>query len=338
MQVSKLSIDGSGRVHGTCPNGQPIQHNSPWPCQNGSGGGMSVPSGVTGMLVHTQVGNNPGSIGWFNDSRSQASAHFCIAQDGTIVQMGPVNGWKAWHCAEGNPHWYGCEFADNGQPANALTQAQIAAGAQLLELLSRPGVGNFPMQISNSPGTEGLGWHGMGGSAFGGHFDCPGDVRKAQRPAILKLAQQIRGGGNPTPVPAVRTWTTAGQLTLAALCKNELKELPSAVLCVTLQNSTPAGAFGPFLASYLNAVFTADTQLVPAGTTWAYPGGEWTAQGQLSLAALCQQHLEALPAQVLAMTATRSPDGQFLPNVASYVNSVIGRSTLKPPSGCVLHY
>jgi len=191
MTPLKLSVDSEGRVHG--PR---ITWNDPWPCRNGDAGGMKVPSGVLGMLVHTQVGNNPGSVSWFNNSASQASAHFCVAQDGSIVQMGPVNGWKAWHAAEGNPHWFGCEFADDGNPANPLTASQVIAGAQLLELLSRPDVGRFPLQMSNSPSTEGLGWHGMGGVAFGGHFDCPGDTRKAQRPRIIALAAAIRAGGS----------------------------------------------------------------------------------------------------------------------------------------------
>jgi hypothetical protein len=205
MQVSKLSVDSGGRVTGTCPNGQPVQHNSPsWPCRNGDSGGMAVPSSVLGMLVHTMAGNlQPGTVAWFNNRASQASAHFGVSQTGEIWQFGPVNGWKAWHAAEGNPRWFGCEFADDGQPSNPLTQAQITAGAQLLELLSRDNVGRFPMQISDSPGTEGLGWHGMGGAAFGGHLACPGDIRKAQRPQIIALAVAIR---QDTPAPG-QNWS-----------------------------------------------------------------------------------------------------------------------------------
>jgi len=209
MTVSKLTVDTEGRVHGTCPNGQPVQYNSPsWPCQNGTDGGMAVPAGVQGLLVHTMVGDLlPGTVSWFNNSAAQASAHFGVSQAGEIWQFGPVNGWKAWHCAEGNPHWFGCEFADDGQPSNPLTAEQIAAGAQLLELLSRDDVGRFPVQITDSISTEGLGWHGMGGEAFGGHFDCPGDTRKAQRPQIIALAMAIRNG-TPAPAPA-QNWTEA---------------------------------------------------------------------------------------------------------------------------------
>lgn len=206
----KLSVDSAGRVHGAN-----VTWNSPWPCINGDEGGMSVPHGIMGFLEHTMVGNLlPGTVAWFNNPAAQASAHFGVDQGGSIHQFGPVNGWKAWHAAGGNPNWYGCEFADNGNPANPLTAAQISSAAQLLELLSRPDVGNFPLQLSNSTGTEGLGWHGMGGAAYGGHFDCPGDVRKAQRPAILALAVAIREGAAPAPanpdaLPPVRSLEAA---------------------------------------------------------------------------------------------------------------------------------
>jgi len=254
MQVQKLSVDAGGRVTGTSPSGQPVQHNSPsWPCRNGDSGGMSVPSGVTGMLVHTMVGDlQPGTVAWFNNSASQASAHFGVSQAGEIWQFGPVNGWKAWHAADGNPHWFGCEFADAGNPSNPLTPAQIAAGAQLLELLSRDDVGRFPIQISDSPTTEGLGWHGMGGGAFGGHPDCPGDVRKVQRPQIVALAIAIRQGGTVTP-PAVRQWVTAGMSSLEQLASQQ-HTTPAVILALTAAHS-PGGVYPAGVASYLGGVF-----------------------------------------------------------------------------------
>lgn len=52
------------------------------------------------------------------------------------------------------------------------------------------------LQIANSPSDRGFGWHGMGGAAWGGHTDCPGDKRKAQRQEILSIAQ---GGDDMTP-------------------------------------------------------------------------------------------------------------------------------------------
>ena len=91
MTPPKLIVDDQGRVHGTN-----VTWNNPFPCPNGDDNKMEVPKGVFGLIMHTQVGNNPKSIELFNDPTYQASAHFCIAQNGAIVQMGAINGWKAW--------------------------------------------------------------------------------------------------------------------------------------------------------------------------------------------------------------------------------------------------
>jgi hypothetical protein len=192
--TGKLTVDtSSGRVTGPAA----ITYNSPWPCANGAWGSGAM----MGVVMHTMVGNAPGAVSWFNNPASQASAHFCIAQDGAVTQMGPVGkGWIAWAEAAGNPEWYSIEHADDGDPANPLTPAQITASAQLIECLSA--FAGFPLQISDSPSVKGYGWHGMGGEAWGGHPDCPGDVRRAQRPQIIALAMAIRSGGTAAPAPA----------------------------------------------------------------------------------------------------------------------------------------
>lgn len=200
--TGKLTAGTDGRVTGPAD----ITYNSPFPCVNGDPGGMSVPHGIQGLVMHTMVGNLPGTIEVFNRRSSQASAHFGVSQSGAIRQFGSVRGWKAWAQAAGNPHWYSCEFADDGNPDNPLTQAQITAAAQLLECLSAPGVGNFPLQVTNSTSGEGFGVHFMGGQAWGGHT-CPdlppAHVRSAQRPQIVALAMAIRSG-----VPTTG-WTAA---------------------------------------------------------------------------------------------------------------------------------
>lgn len=202
--TGKLTVGHGGHVTGPAS----ITYNIPWPCPNGSWGSGSM----MGVLEHTQVGNNPGTIAWFNNPQAQASAHFAVAQDGRIWQFGPIGaGWIAWHAAEANGTWYGIEFADNGNPANPLTPEQIIAAAQLTECLSA--FAGFPLQVSNAPSVEGFGWHGMGGAAWGGHYDCPGDVRKAQRGQIIALAAAIRSGAvtpAPAPVPSpVPAWQEA---------------------------------------------------------------------------------------------------------------------------------
>jgi hypothetical protein len=87
----RLHIDSSGRLRGLAS----ISYNSPFPCPNGQNGGMSVPKGIIGVVMHTMEGNLPGTISVFNDPGFQASAHFGIDQNGHIHQFGPANGWMA---------------------------------------------------------------------------------------------------------------------------------------------------------------------------------------------------------------------------------------------------
>lgn len=238
----KLTVGHDGRVTGPAN----IKHNDPFPCVNGSFGSGTM----TGVLMHTMVGDLPGSVAWFNNPKAQASAHFCIAQDGEIWQMGPIGkGWIAWHAAEANHTWYGIEHADAGHPVRPLTTQQITASAQLVECLSA--FAGFPLQISDSPGVKGYGWHGMGGQAWGGHPDCPGSVRRGQRPKIIALAMAIRSGGSPHPLEGFRgEYTTAGQYSLAQLAA-KLKVPPATLLRMT---AVHFGSFGDPLAGYLNAL------------------------------------------------------------------------------------
>ena len=183
MTTGRLEVAADGKVTGPAK----ITYNDPFPTRNGSYGSGAM----MGVVMHTQVGNNPGTVAWFNNPASQASAHFCVAQDGQIVQMGPIGkGWIAWAEAAGNPAWYSIEHADNTDPAIPLTVEQITASAQLVELLSR--FAGFPLQVSNSTEEKGYGTHAMGGAAWGGHTTCPGSVRAAQRQQILDVARQIR--------------------------------------------------------------------------------------------------------------------------------------------------
>jgi hypothetical protein len=190
--AGKLAVGGDGRITGPAR----IEYNSPFPCVNGSWGSGAM----MGVVMHTMVGDLPGTVAWFNNPQAQASAQFGIAQDGTIHQFGPIGkGWIAWHCAAGNAEWYGIEHADNGNPDNPLTDAQLTSSAQLVECLSA--YAGFPLAISDSTSVKGYGVHYMGGSAWGGH-SCPDQppkhVRSAQRPEIIRRAQSIRDGGTVT--------------------------------------------------------------------------------------------------------------------------------------------
>lgn len=182
----RLTVGPGGRLHGPAS----ITCNDPFPCVNGSFGSGAM----QGVVMHTMVCNLAQCIDLFNDPGVEASAHFGVAQDGRIHQFGPIGkGWIAWAQVAGNAAWYSIEHADNRNPDNPLTGAQITASAQLVELLSR--FAGFPLQVTDSVTGRGFGVHNMGGQGWGGHT-CPDlpphHVRSAQRPVILGLARQIR--------------------------------------------------------------------------------------------------------------------------------------------------
>lgn len=199
MTAGRLTVGPAGRITGPAT----ITYNTPWPCRNGTYGSGRM----MGTIMHTMVGNLPGTIAVFNNPDYQASAHFGIDQSGLIHQFGPVGaGWCAWAQESGNETWYSIEHADDGNPDIPLTAAQMTASAQLLECLSA--FAGFPLQVTNSTGVMGYGVHNMGGAAWGGH-SCPdlppAHVRSAQRAAIILEAHHIRDGAPfPSAPPAPR--------------------------------------------------------------------------------------------------------------------------------------
>lgn len=247
MTPGRLHVDtATGHVTGPAS----ISFSSPFPVPNGGFGSGAM----MGVVMHTEVGDNPGTESWFENPAAQASADFAVAQDGSIVQFGPIGrGWVAWAEANGNRQWYSIEHSDHGTPATPLTREQITASAQLVECLSA--FAGFPLQVSDSTSVKGYGWHGMGGASWGGHFNCPGDVRKAQRGEIVALAMAIRQGG--TVPPAALKWTTGGIDSLAQLAAQNHTE-PSAILRMTAEHS-PGGLFEPPVAGWLNDVFGGST-------------------------------------------------------------------------------
>jgi N-acetylmuramoyl-L-alanine amidase len=201
-------------------------------------GGMRVPEGIMGVVMHTMVGNLPGTIAIFNDAHREASAHFGIDQNGHIHQFGPVNGWKAFAQVAGNASFYSIEHADNANPDNPLTDAQLTASAQIVEALATHG--RFPLQESDKTSEEGFGTHFMGGADWGGHT-CPDlpprTVRSNQRPEILRRA---RHGTHP------------------------------ATMLRATAEATANGEYAPPLATYINTVFATDTVDMPDGMVLHY--------------------------------------------------------------------
>src|SRR5258706_1980 len=120
----KLTVGKDGHV---IPQSAAIlEYNNPWPCPSGNKG---VTGKMRGALMHTMVGYLAGTISLFNNPKNGASAHFGIAQNGTIHQFFPLGqGWEAWHAFAANLEWYGIEFEDAGNPDNPISGNAITAG------------------------------------------------------------------------------------------------------------------------------------------------------------------------------------------------------------------
>lgn len=141
-----------------------------------------------GLILHVQAGN--GALGgWFNQPQAAASSTWWAGKVGGREQYGNPDTDKFWAQADGNSTYHSIET--EGWPNEPLTAVQIESVAQAFAWgHARYG---WPLQLAEKPGQPGLGWHGMGGKAWGGHTGCPGDIRKAQRQLILTRAQQIAG-------------------------------------------------------------------------------------------------------------------------------------------------
>jgi hypothetical protein len=161
------------------------------PTPNRRIGGMSD---HRGLVLHIQEGYEDGSESWFKNPDSQASAHFLNPKSGQLRQLVDTDD-RAWAEAAGNSAWVSIE--NEGFGGDSLTASQLENAAQLLAWLHQ--TYGVPLQSTDDPGGSGLGWHGMGGAAWGGHYDCPGEPIKAQRPAILARARQILNPAPPQP-------------------------------------------------------------------------------------------------------------------------------------------
>lgn len=148
-----------------------------------------------GPIEHVQVGNGD-CYGEFDNPGNQASSTLWFPKVGTHVQY--VDGdLIAWTQAAGNDSYNGWEF--EGYPNEPLNQNQILNAARCY--VAGHAQYGWPLVLAEAPGQPGFGWHGMGGAAWGGHYDCPGDVRKPQRLAILYIASLVINPPAPAPAP-----------------------------------------------------------------------------------------------------------------------------------------
>lgn len=145
--------------------------------------GPGVQKPTLGLVLHVQQGENS-PHGWFNNPSAEASSTWWVGKDGRGEQYIDPDTEHAWAQAAGNQSYHSVET--EGYPGEPLTEAQV----EKLALLYRFGHQRWgwPLALADKPGQPGLGWHGMGGKAWGGHTGCPSDARKAQRPLILSKA------------------------------------------------------------------------------------------------------------------------------------------------------
>jgi hypothetical protein len=261
MTATWCDIGADGRLRGPAD----ITWNAAWPTPDGETG-FAEPA--DGMVFHTEVGYEHNVIDEFNNIAAQASSFFSIGDDGHIHQYGPVgSGWVAWTQSNGNYHYRGVEHEDNGNPAIPLTAAQLAASAMVFEALSHHD--GFPLAATDKPvGGKGLIFHSDGGVPWGNH-DCPGAVRRAQRPAIIAAAQAIRKQRE-APAVTVIVVTADGKLSLAQIAEAH-KTQPAAILRAT---AVADRFYPPDIAHWLDAVFAGITPAaapVPAGAVLKVP-------------------------------------------------------------------
>jgi hypothetical protein len=148
-----------------------------------------------GLVLHIQEGTESGTDAWFHNSSSQVSAHFGNPKSGPLDQWVDTDD-RAWAEVAGNPDWISVE--NEGHSGDALTASQVENVAQLYAWLHQ--TYGVPFQLSDSS-VPGLTGHGLGGAAWGGHYDCPGQPVLDQRSHILARAAQIAGAGVPNPSP-----------------------------------------------------------------------------------------------------------------------------------------
>lgn len=152
-----------------------------------------------GLVLHVQA-DNSSPYGYFNTSSSQASSDFWVSKTGYIEQYVETGVDYAWAQAAGNPYYASVET--EGEPNESLTAAQILAVAKIYAWGHKEF--DWPLVVVDSTTQHGFTYHGVGGNAWGGHFDCPGPIRRGQRATILAAAQKILTPAGPTKTPPAK--------------------------------------------------------------------------------------------------------------------------------------
>jgi hypothetical protein len=165
---------------------------------------------ILGLVLHVEQGSETGTDGWFHNPGAHASAHFGNPLSGGLDQWVDTDD-KAWAEIAGNPRWVSVEHEGYTNEAPAPTKSQLENDAQLLAWLHL--TEGVPLQITDDPTKPGLGWHGMGGAAWGGHENCPGSRIKNARPLIIARAKQLIAPSGP------RFYTVQRGDSVASVCR-----------------------------------------------------------------------------------------------------------------------
>ncbi|MFJ8345016.1 peptidoglycan-binding protein [Streptomyces sp. NPDC094153] len=168
---------------------------------------------VRGVVVHIMDGTLEGTDSWFRSHpEAKASSHFGTSRAGDLRQWVSTSD-KAWAQANGNSSWLSVE--NEGRGGDTLTDAQLDRNAEVLAWAHA--TDGVPLQVADGPDGRGLGYHAMGGNAWGGHLNCPGSRVVAQLAEIVARAKMLTGdgsagGGTPSDSVVARYQATIGGL------------------------------------------------------------------------------------------------------------------------------
>lgn len=146
------------------------------------------------FVIHIAAGFYDGTISWCKTSSGTkaVSAHFVVGKlRGEVAQLVSTAD-EAWTQSDANRYSISVENA--GFVGDSLTAWQIETCAQLYARAHKTYPDTVPLRLMTKPEESGLGWHGMGGDAWGGHQSCPGPKIVAQLPQILARAIQLSKG------------------------------------------------------------------------------------------------------------------------------------------------
>lgn len=144
---------------------------------------------MLGLVYHVNQSN--GRLENFFRNSNDVTPNFQIYKEGPPTQYLPLD-WQPWCQTAGNQQYAAAE--SEGFLTEAWNPNQLYWGAVIAKAYHD--YMGMHLQLADAPGQVGLGWHGMGGAAWGNHPGCPGDLRKNQRPIIIQMAS-----GAPAPAP-----------------------------------------------------------------------------------------------------------------------------------------